>query len=143
MHPYWTIYVHYCHMLRRNSKETVGTLITIIYTTMFHMNKLLQENVKKFSSSSSLRHCIRSPHRCLADSRTFRDHTNFPRLSRSWKFYKHNSRTFQEAWEPCKRHRAMSNTSTSVTVSDSCQCKTVSEKPKPLLIPSVAESLHI
>ena len=49
------------------------------------------------SSSTSLR-----PHHCLAIFRTFQDHAfRFPPLSRSWKFYKHNSRTFQEAWERC------------------------------------------
>ena len=35
-------------------------------------------------------HCVHCPHHCLANSG----------LSRSWKFCKHNSRTFQEAWEP-------------------------------------------
>ena len=32
------------------------------------------------------------PHDCLANSRVFKDQTHFPG------FYKHNSRTFQEAW---------------------------------------------
>ena len=38
----------------------------------------------------------------LTDFRTFQDQTHFPRLSRSWKFYKHDSRTFREAREPCR-----------------------------------------
>jgi len=40
------------------------------------------------------------PHHCLANSRTFQDQTYFLGLSRSWKFYKKNLRTFREAWEP-------------------------------------------
>ena len=46
-------------------------------------------------------------HHCLANSRTFQDKTYIPGLSRSWKFYKHNSRTFQETWEPCRQVDAM------------------------------------
>ena len=34
---------------------------------------------------------------------TSQDQTHFSGLSRSWKFYKHNSRTFQ-VWKPCCRY---------------------------------------
>ena len=51
------------------------------------------------------------PHHCRANNRTFWDialrylwlsatKLIFYGLSRSWKFYKHHSRTLQEAWEP-------------------------------------------
>ena len=38
---------------------------------------------------------------CTLISRTSQDQTHFPGLSRSWKFYKHFSKTFQEARKPC------------------------------------------
>ena len=55
-------------------------------------------------------HWVSHLHHWLANSRTFQDlaldlqdfpgPNSFSGLSRSWKIYKHNSRTFQEAQEP-------------------------------------------
>jgi len=44
---------------------------------------------------------LRSPSESLPEK--FQEQTHFPGLSRFWKFYKRNSRTFQEAQEPCQR----------------------------------------
>ena len=80
--------------LRRNIKETVRTLFMHIF---WHLRP---------------HHCVHPPHHCLANSRTWHDlaltfpglsttKLVFPAHSRSWKFNKHNSRTFQEAWAEC------------------------------------------
>ena len=53
------VYVYHCHMLQRNSKETVWKLFTIVLRPRPH-------------------HCVRRPHRCLANSGTFQVQTHFP-----------------------------------------------------------------
>ena len=51
-------------------------------------------------------HCVRHPHHCLAKFQDLALKISMTKLifqdfaGRSWTFYKHNSRTFQEAWEP-------------------------------------------
>jgi len=72
-HPYWSI-CSSLNMLRRNSKETVRTQNRGVRTRIFWR--------------------LRPQHsvRIVAQQ--------IPGLSMSWKFYKHNSGPFQEAWEP-------------------------------------------
>jgi len=92
--------VHHCHMLPRNNKETVRTLLTIIYTGLCH---ILESVSTSFQSSSA---SLPSKFQDLA--------SRFPGLSRTkvifQDFLGHGnipikipgiSRTFQEAWEPC------------------------------------------
>jgi len=80
------VYVHHCHMLRRNSKETVRTPFTIVYTRWSIYTSYCRKKFRSFFSSSSLRHRVRIRFQDFA--------LRLPGLSRSWKFYKHNSRTY-------------------------------------------------
>jgi len=89
-------------MLRRNSKETVQTFLWMYYIEWRCVDEhiLAPAYASLHPPSTSLPSkfqdlALRFPRL----SRT----THFPGLSRYWKFYKHNSRTFHEAWESCTR----------------------------------------
>jgi len=89
-------------MLWRNSKETVQTFLWMYYIEWRCVDEhiLAPAYASLHPPSTSLPSkfqdlALRFPRL----SRT----THFPGLSRYWKFYKHNSRTFQEAWESCTK----------------------------------------